>query len=175
MSLAVPICSYNCSQKLAEEYLTNARAHSQTDSSDAQHHPLHLGLAATASWIEMAGFICKMRRSIDGRDLIRLDPVFTLFHFWLRCLSLPSSSAPLSFLHSHSKMIAAPIRLTPRSSLGKEAHRRPSSSSSVSSLSSGLDGIREGICRCCRQLVKRLKCYISHARVPMSFWFCFSA
>ena len=41
-----------------------------------------------------------------------------------------------------------------------------------SPLSFGLDGIREGICRCCRQLVKRLKCYNSHGGVrvrPSSF------
>ena len=45
-----------------------------------------------------------------------------LFYF-ISVSAVAASSAPLSFLHSHSKMIAAPIRLTPRSSLGKEAHR----------------------------------------------------
>ena len=41
--------------------------------------------------------------------------------------------------------------------------RRPSCHSTFSSSSrSGLDGIREGICRCCRQLVKWLKSYKSH-------------
>ena len=121
-----------------------------------------------------AGFICKRRRG----GLIRPtpNPVFISFHF---CLLSPT--ALLSFLHSHSKTIAAPIRLTPRSSgtgRGSPAMGRPSSF--LSSLSFGLDGIREGICRGCRQLVKRLKCYNSHRRVralsvrPLSFWFCFS-
>ena len=59
-----------------------------------------------------AGFICKMRRG----GLIRPADSESSFHFISFHFCLLSPTALLSFLHSHSKTIAAPIRLTPRSS-----------------------------------------------------------
>ena len=119
-----------------------------------------------------AGFICKRRRG----GLIRPtpNPVFISFHF---CLLSPT--ALLSFLHSHSKTIAAPIRLTPRSSgTGRLTGDGPAFQFPLLSFL-WIGWNPRGICRCCRQLVKRLKCYNSHeesvsVRRPLSFWFCFS-